>query len=150
MQLKNRLKHIYFKLVKAEDTPHHIALGFAIGIFYGLFPFVGIIFALITAAILKGNKIAAVIGCFVTNTWMSVILAMPSVRLGAKIFGLDWRIVWSDALRYLKVSNIFELFKIASGDVIIPALVGFLIIALFIAIMSYAIALYVILKHRGK
>jgi len=150
MKIKEWLKALFLKLAKTDDTPHRIALGFAIGIFYGLFPFVGVIFTLVTAFILKGNKISALIGCFVTNTWLSVILVLPSVKIGSKIFGLDWRVVWSDMLHYLKISNINDFFKAASSDVIIPSLVGFLTIALLISLSSYFIVIFLIIRHRAK
>ena len=138
------------KLVKTDDTPHRIALGFAIGIFYGLFPFVGVLLTILTAIVLRGNKVTALIGCFVTNTWLSVVLALPSVKIGSKIFGLDWKVVWADILRYLKISNVNDFFKAASSDVIIPSLVGFLTIALLISLSSYLIVVFLIIRHRAK
>src|SRR3989338_3139094 len=122
MRIRDRVKHIYLKLIKTDDTAHHIALGFAIGVFYGLFPFVGVILTLATAIISRANKITALIGCFVTNTWMSVVLILPSVKIGSKIFGLDWKIVWQDMLQYLKMSDIRGIFKATSANVMIPAL----------------------------
>lgn len=127
MSLKERIKNIYFKLVRSDDTPHRIALGFAIGIFYGFAPFVGVIFTLLTAFILRANKISALAGCFVTNTWMTVFLIPPSVKLGFRIFGPDWRFI-----RF------------------VPPLVGFVIIALAIAAASYFISLFFIIKYRNR
>ena len=124
MNIRERIKNIYIKLINAEDTPHRIALGFAIGIFYGLIPFVGVIFTLLTAFVLRANKISALVGCFVTNTWMTVFLIPPSVKLGARIFGSDWRFA--------------------------PSVAGFFIIALVIAAASYFISLFIILKYRSR
>ena len=150
MKIKEWLKALFLKLVKTNDTPHRIALGFAIGIFYGLFPFVGVLFTILTAILLKGNKVTALIGCFVTNTWLSVVLALPSVKVGSKIFGLDWKVVWSDMLCYLKISNVNDFFRAASSDVIIPSLVGFLTIALSISLLSYLIVIFFIIRHRSR
>ena len=133
----NFLKTIYEKLVKTDDTPHRVALGFAIGIFYGLFPFIGVIFTIVTAFIFRANKISALIGCFVTNTWMSAVLILPSIRVGAKIFGLDWRLLWQDMASL-------------SADVVLPSLVGFFIIAFIISLASYFISLYFIIRHRNR
>ncbi len=149
MGFKERLKRAYLRIVKAHDTPHRIALGFGIGVFYGLFPFIGVIFTLVTAIIFKANKASALVGCFVTNTWMSFILALPSVKIGAKLFGLDYRAVWEDVRHYLKLSNIKDIFKEASGDVIIPSVVGFLVIAFIIAVAGYFVSLFLILRYKG-
>ena len=137
MKFRERAKRIFSRLIKAKDTPHNIALGFAIGIFYGLFPLVGVIFTLVTAMIFRANKAAALIGVFVTNTWMSAILAVPSVKIGARIFGLDWQAVWSDM-------------RSASADVLIPTVVGFLVIAFCIALAGYGVSLFLIIKYRSR
>jgi len=141
---------MYLKMMRVNDTPHHIALGFAIGIFYGLMPFVGVIFTIVTAMIFKANKAAALIGCFVTNTWMSAALILPSVRLGAKLFGLNWEYVWRDMLKYLKMPGIKATINSLSGDVIIPSLVGFIIIALSMSVLSYFIGLFFVLEYRNR
>jgi uncharacterized protein (DUF2062 family) len=150
MKLKDYLKNFYSKLVGTDDTPHRIALGFAIGIFYGLFPFVGVIFTIVTVIILRANKAIAIIGCFLTNTWMTVFLALPSVKLGSKIFGLDWHVVWQDIRRYMGMSDIRDIFKALSGDVIIPLVIGFLIIDFCIAAVAYISALYLVVKYRSR
>jgi uncharacterized protein (DUF2062 family) len=150
MNIKKRLKEVYLRFVKTKDTPHNIALGFAIGIFYGLFPLAGVIFTLMTAMIFRANKIAAIIGVFVTNTWMSAILALPSVKLGAKIFGLNWQIAWQDIRRYLFMADIKDVINVLSGDVLLPTLVGFLIIALGIAAVGYFVSLFIIIRYRGR
>jgi len=150
MKIKERLKNIYLKIVKADDTPHRIALGFAIGIFYGLIPLVGVIFTIVTAFLFRANKISALVGCFVTNTWMTALLILPSVKVGSKIFGLDWQVVWQDLARYMKISNFKDMFGALSGDVIIPSLVGFFVIALCISAVGYFVSLYLILKYRSK
>jgi uncharacterized protein (DUF2062 family) len=150
MKFRERVKHTLSRLIKAKDTPHHIALGFAIGVFYGLFPLVGVIFTLVTAMIFRANKVAALVGVFVTNTWMSAILAVPSVQIGAKIFGLDWQAVWDDLRRYLFMSDFRDIFKVASKDVLIPTVVGFLVIAFCIALAGYGVSLFLVIKYRAR
>ena len=148
MRLIDKANDVFIKLVTADDTPHRIALGFAIGIFYGLMPFVGVIFTIVTAMIFKANRASALIGCFVTNTWLSAVLILPSVKIGAKIFGLQWQFIWRDILKYMKMPGIRDVFNSLSGDVLIPSFVGFLIIALGISVASYFISLFFVLKYR--
>ncbi|PIW66607.1 MAG: hypothetical protein COW11_02440 [Candidatus Omnitrophica bacterium CG12_big_fil_rev_8_21_14_0_65_43_15] len=142
MRIRYYLNNIYNKLVKANDTPHRIALGFGIGVFYGLFPFVGVVFTIITSLIFKANKASALIGCFVTNTWMTALLLLPSIKVGSKMFGVDWRAVWQDMR-----------LKDFSSDVLLPSIVGFLTIALAVGVLGYLISLFFIIKyrkHRGQ
>ncbi len=37
-RFRNWLSHVHFRIVTIEDTPHSIALGVAIGIFFGFTP----------------------------------------------------------------------------------------------------------------
>lgn len=150
MGLKKRLKGIYFKIIGADDTPHRIALGFGVGIFYGVFPLVGVIFALVTAAILRANKATALAGCFVTNTWMSAALAVPSVKIGSKIFGLEWSHVLEQLKVYFGMRDIRDMLNAASRDIMLPALTGFLIVAFCFGFVGYAVSLYFALKYREK
>lgn len=151
MKFRERIKYICLKFVKTDDTPHRIALGFAIGIFYGLVPFIGVIPTLITAAIFRANKASALAGCFVTNTWViTAVLVLPSVKVGSKIFGLDWTVVWQEVKRYLSMSDIKDIFNALSRDVLVPSLIGFLVIALCMSAASYAISLYLVLKYKKR
>jgi uncharacterized protein (DUF2062 family) len=53
----------------SKYTVHNIALGFAIGVFWGVFPTFGTagIWAIITAQIFKASKLAAIIGTLISN-----------------------------------------------------------------------------------
>lgn len=60
---------IYERSIKIRGNPREIALGFALGVGIGFSPIMGfqMVLAVLAAAMLKWNKIAAVAGVQVTN-----------------------------------------------------------------------------------
>jgi len=75
---------------------------------------------------------------------------LPSVKIGSKIFGLDWRVVWQDVLKYFKMSDVKDIFKTMSADFILPAFVGFLVLALLIAVCGYFVSLYIVIRYKNR
>src|SRR3954462_2102215 len=72
------LSHLHFRLVTIEDTPHSIALGVAIGIFFGFSPLWSLktLLSIGVAWLLNSNKIAAALSV----TLHDVILPlMPAI-----------------------------------------------------------------------
>lgn len=65
----NSLRKAHERFLKIRGNPREIALGFALGIFIGMSPFMGIhtAAAVFLAALLKWNKIAAAIAVWISN-----------------------------------------------------------------------------------
>lgn len=79
-RLKRWLAAHHLTLMTLPDTPHSIALGSAIGMFFGFTPLFGLktLLSIIGAWVFKGNKIAAVI----TVTLHDLLLpAVPAIFL---------------------------------------------------------------------
>jgi len=85
-----RTRYIYIRFLRLRALPKEIALGFAIGVFSGCFPLFGVqmIFAVLLAALLKANKLAAAAGTWVSNPITSVPLFLFNFKVG-KLF-LPW------------------------------------------------------------
>ena len=62
-------RFLIVKVLHANDTPHRIALGIAIGVFIGLTPTVGLqmIIALALATALRANKVVCIPMVWITN-----------------------------------------------------------------------------------
>src|SRR5689334_8529819 len=77
-QLKRWLNSHHMTLMAINDTPHSIALGSAIGIFFGFTPLTGVktVLSVLVAWALRCNKIAAVIAVTVHDV---LIFIMPAV-----------------------------------------------------------------------
>ena len=80
---------MYIKIVREKATPEYIARGWAIGMFYGcLIPFgFQLICSIPTAFLLKGSKIGATVGTFITNHFTIFIIYPAQCYVGNKIMG---------------------------------------------------------------
>ena len=93
MELKKKLQKMwlkmYIKIVREKATPEYIARGWAIGMFYGcLIPFgFQLICSIPTAFLLKGSKIGATVGTFITNHFTIFIIYPAQCYVGNKIMG---------------------------------------------------------------
>lgn len=82
---------VLHKILRADDSPHRLALGVALGMWVALLPLVGI--QMITSAALchpfKGNKVVAMAMAWVSNPITLVPIFLPCYWLGCLILGLD-------------------------------------------------------------
>ena len=143
-------------LLMLDDTPHHIALGTAIGVFVALTPTVGIQMVLVLlAAILarpffRFNKVAGLIAVYITNPLTVVPLYWFNYKVGtlyfsstitkkefAAIFQYDGLREWWTALTRLFV------------DVGVPLVVGSLVVATICGLVTYPLMLRLLQQVRG-
>ena len=130
-----------------DDTPHKVAAGFALGVFWGIMPGEGVGMTLLTAYILRLNRLSATAGVLASNMWMTFVVLPFAVSVGGFIFrvspeflmnsfhetyGLGWK--------YFFTETIF--FKILT-----PFFVGFFIVSIAIALFFYVL-LYFPLKYK--
>jgi uncharacterized protein (DUF2062 family) len=62
-------RYVVYRLRRLSDTPHAVALGFAIGVFTAVTPFLGthMVLAALLAWVIGGSVVAALLGTFVGN-----------------------------------------------------------------------------------
>ncbi|MEZ0280691.1 DUF2062 domain-containing protein [Methyloceanibacter sp.] len=62
-------RYVVYRLRRLSDTPHAVALGFAIGVFTAVTPFLGthMVVAALLAWVIGGSVVAALLGTFVGN-----------------------------------------------------------------------------------
>jgi len=132
MAFRDKLRQV----LKVQDTPHRIALAFAMGVFWGISPLLGLhtVGALLTAWLFGLNRLVAVVGVYITNPWTIVPIYSFCILVGSRIVGLrqiipdiDWNgITFMQMMTELK-------------HLILPFVVGTLVVALFSSIASYFI-----------
>lgn len=79
-----KLKLNFLKIYYARGSTHEIALGAAIGAFWGVFPTFGLstILSLLLYKIFRFNIVAAISGAFISNPLTSPFLLMISYKVG--------------------------------------------------------------------
>jgi uncharacterized protein (DUF2062 family) len=134
MKLSLNPKELLRRFTEIDDTPHAIALGSAIGMFWGFTPLYGlkILLTLVTARMVRGHMVAAAIAVTVQDVFLPVMpfilifqLEMGNHLLGRRTAGgaMDLRafkledlLQWTTYLR--------EAFPFLLGALIIGALAG--------------------------
>ena len=88
---RNALRRVYERFIRIRGQPREIALGFALGLFIGMTPTMGIQMpiAVFFAALLKWSKISAAFGVWVTNPLTAPVIYAVTYFVGASVLGLE-------------------------------------------------------------
>ena len=85
------LYRAYERFLKIRGHPREIALGFALGLFVGMTPLMGLHTAIAVplAALFKWNKISAAISVWITNAVTAPIIYNITYMVGSKLIGVE-------------------------------------------------------------
>jgi hypothetical protein len=77
-------RYVVYRLRRLSDTPHAVALGFAIGVFTAATPFLGthMVMAALLAWVIGGSVVAALLGTFVGNPLTYPLLWYSTYEVG--------------------------------------------------------------------
>ncbi len=139
------IKLAYFKLLRINDSPHKIAMGFAIGSFIGIFPtfWLGGILAVLLSWVFRLNYVATILGAFIImNPLTTPLFWMLSAFVGGIVFSKEYSFI----LNAIKDKSIFHNF----GDLAIIYIVGNTIVSLVVSMTGYWAIKKIIIDHRKK
>lgn len=143
-------KFIYLKLFRIDDTPQKIALGFGLGVFLGVMPGAGPIAALVVSFLFKVNRVSALLGSILTNTWLSMPVFVLSVKTGSVVTGVSYNSISDGWASIIKSFEWGKLFQLSMYQVIFPVLIGYLIVSAVIAVLAYIIILFAAKRMKRK
>lgn len=143
MSYRDKLRSI----LEIKDTPRAIALSFAIGVFWGMSPLLGIhtIGAFFMAWLMRLNKFVAIVGVCITNPWTFIPIYSFSLWIGTKMVGMEHIIPdidWSNITFILLMKDL--------KDLIIPFFVGTFAVGTVSAIVSYIIIYAIVTRYRKR
>ncbi|NOX21432.1 MAG: DUF2062 domain-containing protein [Nitrospirae bacterium] len=130
MSIKDNIRYI----LTVKGTPRSIAASFAIGVFIGMSPFLGLhtIMALVVANILGLNRMVTLAGAYLTNPWTIVPIYSFCTWFGVKITGYGDRVPEIN-FHEITVFNIVNVLK----SLLVPFFVGTTVVGLVAAGVSY-------------
>lgn len=141
-----------------QDTPHRIALAFALGVFMGISPFLGLhyIGAFAIAWLLRLNKLVALVGVSVNNPWTIVPISSFCAWLGAKMIGLqqvlpdvDWKnVTLMNIMGKLTDADNFMIMVRRLMPLIKAFFIGSFIICTVSAVASYFIMQILLARYK--
>lgn len=129
--------HLY-KIYHARGSAHEIALGAAIGAFWGVFPTFGLstVLSLLMYKFLRFNLIAAISGAFISNPLTSPFLLIISFKVGQ---------LFIETKTPLDFDNWHK--NLASIGYVL--MIGATIVSLTTSLVVYYLTKYAIEKRRG-
>lgn len=153
---RRRLRRfIVHDILHADDPPHRLALGIALGVFFAFIPVFGaqMILVVLSAWLLRANKLVGTPIVWLTNPATVVPIYYTCYLLGIRILrmpnvGLKWWAQLAEPPHGWSVSLAFywsRLFEVAA-----PLLLGSLIVAVAAAVPAYLVTYRVIWTYRMR
>lgn len=141
--LKRATLFYFLKLVRVKDKVDALAIGFACGAMVSFTPFIGFHFllAIVFAYILRGNIIASLIGTFIGNPFTFPLIWILIYRIGSIFFENQ-----SEPVFIFTFENLFD----KGFEILIPMLIGSVILALPIWLLSYFLVKFLILSFKKR
>lgn len=143
-----------YALLQLDDPPWRIALALALGVFIGCTPFwfFQTVLALVLATILRLNRVATVTGAWLNLPWVAPFVYGAALKIGTLIVpGHD--AAAAEALRRLLGGHDAFDWEEAIGllrETSIALLAGTTIVGFVAAVVTYVIALNVIIARRRR
>src|ERR1700730_14066397 len=149
-QAKQWLREHHMTLMTIADTPPSIALGSAIGIFFGFTPLYSLktLLSIALAWICRCNKVAAAIAVTLHDV---LIFAMPAIYFAEYKIGC-WALhrTVSQRVRFAHLGYTDYLHWHVFSRVVWPALVGSLFLAIPSALITYFVIRVLVDRARGR
>jgi hypothetical protein len=143
-------------LLHIQDTPERTAAAFALGVFFGFSPFLGLhtVLAVLLAFTLNLNRVAVLLGVYSNLPWIIGAYYASTTMLGAAILRTRLPPEFAERLAALFALSFRQhLFWQQLGQLLRPLLwpfaVGSLIGAICLAVLAYPLALGFV-KSRQK
>ncbi len=155
-KLKRFIMLIYYKVLRIQATPEAISRGLASGVFIGMLPLLPVQTpcAILLAYILKGSKIAAALGTWISNPLNWVPLYISFYFIGRKVYHfINSHILGNVELPFSVPSldldhiNFMELLE-EGPKMLFIMFVGALVLAIPSAIISYLVSVKVITLYQ--
>lgn len=142
-----KLRKFLEKFFLIDDTPHKIAAGAAMGVFWGIMPGEGILTTLVTASLFRLNRLSATAGVLAVNMWTTFVILPLAAITGGFIFRTDAQNLIDDFQKtyHLGIRQFFT--ETIFLDLFLPLIVGFIIVSLAISLGLYFL-LYFVLKYK--
>jgi hypothetical protein len=139
---RDRIRSIF----QLNDTPHRLALAFAVGVFIAFSPTFGlhIITCLIVAWMFRLSKLALITATFINNPWTIVPMYGFCIWFGDKLLGSELaipRIAWNEltlSTAYVAVKPFFW-----------PFITGTLAVGAIAAVIAYFLIYRLVLRYRA-
>lgn len=143
---RRRLQYFYLRFIRLRGSPEAIARGLAVGVFAGWFPFFGlqILLGIALAALVRGNKLIAAAGTWVSNPFTYIPIYLFNFRVGQWLLqSRDWQFSQDSLLSLQGILSLGDEFILILG-------LGCLVVGLGFGIVSYFVGLWLTYRLRDR
>ncbi len=142
MLFKERLREI----LAVKEPPRKVASAFAVGIFIGMSPLLGLhtLLGIYLAWQLKLNKLVTLVGVYITNPWTIVPIYSFGTWVGMKILGVE-RFIPPMDWSHMTLKLLLQEFEY----LLLPFVVGSTIIGTAAAAIGYFLIYWAVKRNRG-
>jgi uncharacterized protein (DUF2062 family) len=142
-------------LLHTHDTPERTALAYAVGVFFGFSPFLGLhtVLGLIVAFVFNLNRVAVLLGIYSNLPWILPAYYTLATMLGAGLLRVD---IPPGLMRELRSAldgvtwGEFRALAKALAPMLRAFALGSTIGAVALAVMAYRASLTMIVAHRRR
>jgi uncharacterized protein len=142
-------RYVVYRLRRLSDTPHAVALGFAIGVFTAVTPFMGahMVMAALLAWVIGGSVVAALLGTFIGNPLTYPLLWYSTYEVGNLMLRGE-----IDQKRIDLSGGIFQKSLEQLWPILKPMTLGSIPVGLALAALSYVVVKPMVdaYKHRRR
>lgn len=143
VRIKTYLKRFFL----IDDTPHKVAAGFALGVFWGIMPGEGVGTTLVTAYLLRFNRLSATTGVLASNMWSTFVVLPLAAIAGGFVFHVSPESLTSSFWNTYDLGWKYFFTETIFLKILTPFFVGFFIVSIVIALVFYFL-LYFVLKYK--
>ena len=146
--LLTSVQKTYERFLKIRGHPREIALGFSLGLFVGMTPFMGLhtIAAVAIAALFKWNKISAAISVWITNAVTAPLIYGITYLVGARFMGIE------KAFNLKEINSLSAVFDLIlkTPEIVWAMIVGGMVIGLPLAVIGYYFAFSITSRYQEE
>jgi len=142
-----RARQVVNVLLHVDDAPERTALAFAIGIWIAFFPIIGIhtVMALGIAFAFRLNRVAILLGAYLSNPWTVAPMFMAGTALGCVLLGVSPSVVWS--VQWRDTWSIELLHRLR--PLLLPYVVGNILLGTLSSFVAYLSTRSLLLRRRA-
>lgn len=146
------------RLLAIDDPPERTALAFAVGVFIGFSPLLGLhtILATLIAFLFRFNKVAIYLGTYINNPVLTLVpIIFSSYAIGAFLLGRPLRIPAEgiELLRnpHLLTGSYYRQVFTNSWYIVWPFAIGATVLSVVCSLVTYPVTLWALrARHRRK
>ncbi len=143
--LKKPFRFMIVTLRKLRGKPEVVARGMAVGVFASCFPFFGLqsVMGIVLAALVRGSKMSAIAGTWVSNPLTYVPILFLNFKVGQLLLGVETTYT-------LDNRDSLESFLALGPKLVVTLLVGCFVVGAIAGVISYFASLYMLKRFRGS